>query len=128
MQRRAEGSNAARLPPGFAITRREAEQRVIALAVSGELDATTAPLLREQVEQLVAEEHRGVVVDLTEVTFIDSVSLAALVAARRRMGESGRLALVADGAFVLLVLEATGLDAILDVFPTFEEARAFVLA
>jgi anti-anti-sigma factor len=67
-----------------------------------------------------------VVVDLAGVTFIDSLSLSALVGARRRLPEPGRLAVVVVHEYVLLILQATGLEQVLDVFATRAEAEAFV--
>ena len=67
----------------------------------------------------------GIVVDLTHVTLIDSIALAVLVAARARLAPAGRLAVVVRTPFVRLVLEATGLDDVLDVFADRAAARAF---
>jgi len=53
------------------------------VTVSGELDATTARTLEDHLDRLDA--HRDVLVlDLTGVTFCDSVGLASLVDATRR--------------------------------------------
>jgi anti-anti-sigma factor len=66
--------------------------------------------------------------DFEAVTFIDSISLAAVVAAHRRMGPGGRLALATGHPYVLLILEAGGLDGVVEVFPTRDEAEAALLA
>jgi anti-anti-sigma factor len=80
--------------------------RVVAL--SGELDASTA---RGLAEQLFGEPGSLVVVDLSRLTFIDSSGLGAIHAARRRMTESGgTLVLCRPNPMVSLVLEVTGLD------------------
>ena len=63
---------------------------------------------------------------IRDVSFIDSLSLSALVGARRRLGEDGRLAVVAVHEYVRLILQATGLEQVLDVFDTRDEAVAFV--
>lgn len=97
----------------------------IVLRVAGELDLDTAPKLRERIDRALDAGADGLVVDLTEVTFIDSVSLATLVAARTRLQPYGHLALVATTPFVLLVLEASGLDRVFDVFADRRAAEAF---
>jgi anti-anti-sigma factor len=66
-------------------------------------------------------------VDLSEVTFIDSLSLSAIIGARRKLEPPGRLAVVAVHDYIRLILEATGLEQILDVFATREAAEEFVL-
>jgi anti-anti-sigma factor len=68
------------------------------------------------------------VVDLREVTFIDSLSLAVLVTAKRKLGPGGRLALVIAGSYPHLILTAAGLDGVLDVFDDRAAAETFAFA
>jgi anti-anti-sigma factor len=80
--------------------------RVVAL--SGELDVSTAQGLAEQ---LIGEPGSLVVVDLSQLTFVDSSGLGAIHAARRKMIEcGGNLVLCRPNPMVSLVLEITGLD------------------
>lgn len=116
---------AARVVPGFGL-RESVAGGVVVLQVCGELDAETTPVLRERLESVLSGGCVALVVDLGDVTYVDSLALAALVAARRRLIGRGRLAVVADGPFVLLILQASGLDGVLDLFPDVETARAFV--
>lgn len=95
------------------------------LRFSGELDLATAPGLRRRLEQAITGGAPGIVVDLTEVTFIDSLSLASLVAAKHRLAPARRLAIVASDGFVGLILRAAGLDSVLDVFDDHDAACAF---
>ena len=64
------------------------------LTASGELDIATAPLLRERLTALIEEGASGLVLDLCPVTFMDSVALAAVLHARARLGDDGRMAIV----------------------------------
>ena len=58
-----------------------------------------------------------IVVDLREVTFMDSVGLAAVLHARSRLRASGRLALVvAPDSYAHLVLEIAGMPRALAIF------------
>lgn len=97
----------------------------VLLRFHGELDVAGARVLRARLERAISGGARGVVVDLIDVTFIDSLSLAALAAAKHRLGPTGRLAIVAENEFVLLMLAATGLDGVLDTFAEREAAREF---
>lgn len=57
----------------------------------GEVDLTTAPLLREPLMEAVnSAEKSPVIVDLSRVDFIDSAGLALLVEARKRLAPEGR--------------------------------------
>jgi anti-sigma B factor antagonist len=98
------------------------------LVARGELDIAAVSELRERLERATSSGAGRILLDLAEVTFIDSLSLAAIVAANRRLGHAGRLALVADHAYVLLILEACGLDSVVEVFRTRDEAETYLLA
>ena len=96
------------------------------IVASGELDVQSLPDLRARLAEAVDGGATRVVVDLAEVSFIDSLSLSALVGTRRKLGDAGRLAVVAVHDYVKLILQASGLEQVLDVFTTREEAVAFV--
>ena len=51
---------------------------VVVVAVSGEVDKNTSPEVRGALMPLFAEEPRALVVDLSEVTYIDSSGIATL--------------------------------------------------
>ena len=94
----------------------------LVIVAQGELDVAAVPDLR----RLLAASARTsrILLDMSAVTFIDSLSLAAIVAAKRRLGDDGRLAVVADHHYVLLIFEAGGLDSVVEVFRTRDEAEA----
>jgi anti-sigma B factor antagonist len=58
------------------------------LALSGELDIASAPGLEQALDEFGASMPRRLVIDLTDVTFMDSTGLRALLLARQR-GEDG---------------------------------------
>ena len=89
----------------------------LAFTVSGELDMATAPELRERLGVAVDSGMTRIVVDLREVTFMDSVGLAAVRHARSRLRAGGRLALVvAPDSYAHLVLEIAGMPRALATF------------
>jgi anti-sigma B factor antagonist len=97
----------------------------IVLTVSGELDMATAPALRERLTVATEAGATALVVDLRRVTFMDSVGLAAILHARSRLSDAGRLAIVlAPDSYPHLVLETAGLPRSLALFATREEAIA----
>lgn len=84
--------------------------------VSGDVDVTAAPALREAIDAVVAEGHRRLVLDLTEVTFIDSTGLGVVVGRLKGLRrEGGSLVVAAAHERVLRVLAITGLDTVLEV-------------
>jgi anti-sigma B factor antagonist len=97
------------------------------VAVSGDVDISTSPDLREALAGVLAAGSRCVVVDLSAVRFIDSTGLGVLVGlytAVRNAG--GRLAVVNDHAAVLKVFSITALDDVLGIHPTLAGAVAAV--
>ena len=95
------------------------------LTVSGELDLASAPELRKRLATAVDSGMTRIVVDLRDVTFMDSIGLAAVLLARKRLARGGRLALVvAPESYAQLVLEIAGLPPALARFETREAAIA----
>jgi anti-anti-sigma factor len=110
----------------YAIEERALAEHGTLVEVRGELDVAAVPDLRRALETVTADRAGPVVIDLNGVSFIDSLSIASIVAARRRLGDARRGAVVATHPYVLLIFEAGGLDAVVPVFDSREEAVAHV--
>lgn len=84
--------------------------------VTGELDLSTSPQLREVLGREL-DRGKSVALDLSQVTFIDSTALNALVGALRSCETNGGSFVVAPDlpAQVSRVFAITGLDAILPI-------------
>jgi anti-sigma B factor antagonist len=81
--------------------------------VTGEIDLSNAARLQDQLSLLVGQGH--VVVDLSEVTFIDSTGLTAFIVGHRRAAAAGTgLHLAGATGTVQRLLELTQLDRHLD--------------
>ena len=112
--------------PPFALTEEPLPDGLV-LAVSGELDIATAPRLRERLGAAVDSRTKRIVVDLREVTFMDSIGLAAIVHARSRLRPDGRLALVvAPDSYAELLLDIAGMPRALAIFADRAAAVAHV--
>lgn len=94
--------------------------RHVAVVVHGELDASTAPTLRERLSDLIeCQGNLSVVVDLAATTFIDSTGLSVLVTAHKWLrARGGELRLAGPRRSTAKVLEITGLSRILTVVPS----------
>jgi len=112
-------------PVDFVVAARPVEWGFL-VAAYGELDVAALPRLRDQLERGLASGATRIVLDLSEVSFIDSLSLAAVVSTKRRLGGGGRLAVVVRQPYVMLIFEACGLDSVVDLFETRDEAVAYV--
>jgi anti-sigma B factor antagonist len=86
------------------------------VVVGGELDLNAAPELKAALGAAIDRGATTVVVDMDEVTFIDSTAIGVLLAARERLRQSGgALELVCVEPNVLRVLEIVGMGAVAGV-------------
>jgi anti-anti-sigma factor len=68
------------------------------LRLHGELDLASAPLLQSEIESAEAAEAQLVVLDLDELTFIDSTGLRIILAAHERSRERGQMLALTRGS------------------------------
>jgi anti-anti-sigma factor len=88
----------------------------VSLAVSGEIDMATAESLYEQAIALVSTGTRLLVLDLTGVTFCDSLGIAALVRIYRyALGLGCQLRVTNPREHVAHVLQISGLDQVFEI-------------
>lgn len=88
------------------------------LRLAGELDMSNAAEVERPLRDLTSLGFRTVVVDLRELTFLDSTGIALLVRWQRRGHDEGfALQVVMGGEAVRRPLELTGVLATLDVVP-----------
>jgi len=85
------------------------------------LDALRAPEFREQMIALV-EGKPLVVLDLSQVQFMDSSGLGSLVAVMKAITEGGQLRIAEPNWMVRNVLRLTRLDRIFHIYDSVEEA------
>jgi anti-anti-sigma factor len=92
-------------------------------ALSGELDLTSVPELRDQLLGLLRPDASRLIVDLSHVSFCDASGLAVLVGTNRRARLlGGVLRLAAPTPPTIEALRITGLDLHLEIFPTVSAA------
>lgn len=87
----------------------------------GELDSSSVAPFRQAVADLT--EAGGLVIDLSEVPFIDAVGLGAIVGGVRRAREHGtRVAVARARPAVREVLATAGIDRLADLADTLDQA------
>ena len=72
----------------FAVTLERPTNDVAVVILAGEVDLYTAPRFREVLLQTIDEGAVRVVIDLTDVSFIDSTALGVLVSGGKRLQQS----------------------------------------
>jgi anti-sigma B factor antagonist len=83
----------------------------------GQADLHTAPALREALSEAIDSGGNIVVVDLSGVTFVDSMTLGVLLGAVKRLRQrDGQMRIVVDDPHVRRVFEITLLDRVFDLY------------
>ena len=107
------------------ISRRDLASGVAVLHLEGRLNAVSTDALRKAVHDVVNGGTSQIAIDLSDVGFVDSSGLGALVSGlkeTRRAGGDLRIAAANDQ--VRLVLQLTNLDRVLKPYMTVEDAYA----
>src|ERR1700679_3813982 len=92
------------------------------VTLSGELDASTATFLYDKLSDLEVDDVHHVVLDLAQVTFMDSTGLGVIVTEHKRLAHSGgSLTIFSPPSSVRRLFEITGLTSLLDIVPVNEE-------
>jgi anti-sigma B factor antagonist len=93
-----------------------AEEGVVTIAVAGELDLATAPLIGATFNRLDSVQRLHVHLDVSGVSFCDAAGLNAFLAADRLLrASSGRLTLIRPSPQIRRLLTITKLDQILAI-------------
>jgi anti-sigma B factor antagonist len=100
-------SSGPRKDPVLAVEKVD-EARVVRLG--GELDLYNAKDVREALMDACGDSAQRVVVDLSEVEFIDSTALGVLIEARSKMTDGRVFLLAAPGLETRRALKISGLD------------------
>jgi anti-sigma B factor antagonist len=108
----------------FTVTSAEQGPHTV-VTVVGDLDVHTAPVLQQHLAPLTAVYGTSLIIDLSGVGFVDSTGLGVMVGALKSLRESGgRLSAVVTVPRVLKVFSLTGLDAVIPIRPTLDDALA----
>ena len=109
----------------FDIKTEELGDDAYVISLTGEVDLYTAPEFKQQLLDVIAKGAKGVVVDFTNTTFIDSTTLGVLVGGVKRLrANEGQLSLVCSDRNITKIFEITGLDRVFTIYPTRDEAVA----
>jgi anti-sigma B factor antagonist len=96
--------------------------RAVTLALSGELDLVSSPILEEAFERAYESDADLIIVDLRALEFMDSTGLHRLVAAQQRAVQSGRrFGLVRGTEQVQRLFDLTGMADLLPIVDSPDE-------
>jgi anti-sigma B factor antagonist len=99
---------------------------VAVVSVGGEIDLSTAPAFEAAIAGALDDDPPVLVIELSEVRFMASVGLRILAATQEKVSKSARVAIVADNPATSRPMQLTGLDKIISLYPTLDDALAAV--
>ena len=95
------------------------------MLVRGEVDLSTEPDLSERLDVAIRESEGTFVVDLSDLTFLDSTGITVLLRARALLGrEERQLAIICPPGAVRRVFELTGCGDLFVLFDSRADAAA----
>jgi len=110
--------------PHLSLSWERASQSSAVLRLQGELELDTVRLLQRECERLVLVDAQRVILDLNQVSFIDSAGMGALVAFYKRTRGSKELCLVLRSGTCRRWLDRVQLTRYLATYDTVEDALA----
>jgi anti-sigma B factor antagonist len=116
-----DGVGQLRQPPVRSI---ESVDGAVVVHLSGELDLYNAGEVREALVEVAAAKPARLVIDLSEVEFIDSTALGVLIEARAKLEDRRAFLLAAPRVETRRALEVSGLDRQFGIHDTVDDARA----
>ena len=95
------------------------------LDVTGEIDVYTAPQFKDAVNGIIAAGQKHLVVNMTDVTYMDSSGFGALLSATRRLRpQGGTVNLVKVSSAIDRILRITRLNTVFATYDSIDEALA----
>jgi anti-sigma B factor antagonist len=113
--------------PQFEIDSGDGPDGVYVVRVRGEVDMSHEEELSAELRSAVDAEASGIVVDLTECEFIDSTGVRALLLGREAQSAergSPSIAVAASSEQILRILSVMGVNRVIQIHSTVEEAAA----
>jgi anti-sigma B factor antagonist len=109
----------------FGVETIDGDRSVVTIAVHGQADLHTAPDLRDAMTKAIDGGANGLIVDLSDATFVDSMTLGVLLGAVKRLRpRGGKVAVVCVSPHIRRIFEITLLDRVFALHETLDAARA----
>jgi anti-anti-sigma factor len=122
IHRRLEGEMKKDASPSGPTARKD---RSDVLPLKGEIDLHVSPSVTASLNAMIEKKPRRLVVDLSDVTYIDSAGLAALIQAMQKVeGYGGKFLLAGLQETVRSIFEISRLDQVFQIFPDVHAALA----
>jgi anti-sigma B factor antagonist len=103
----------------------ESQNGHVLIRAAGELDLSSAPSLATAAENAFADGYQILLLDLSGITFMDSTGISSVLTAHRAAQARGAVvAVIAPSDIAMRVLQLIGVEHLLHIYDTIEEALA----
>lgn len=93
------------------------------LEVVGEIDVYTAPQFKEAVNEIISSGQKDLIVNMAQVTYMDSSGFGTLLSATKRLRpEGGTVNLVSVNSAIDRMLRITRLNTVFGIYGAIDEA------
>jgi len=101
------------------------QDRPNVLPLKGEIDLHVSPVVTASLTAMIEKKPERMVIDLSDVTYIDSAGLAALIQAMQKVeAYGGKFSLAGLQETVRSIFEISRLDQVFQIFPDTDTALA----
>jgi anti-sigma B factor antagonist len=108
----------------LSIDLRSDDDGALVFKLRGSLDLATAPTVRAALSEATEKGGYDLIVDLSQLEFLDSTGLGVLIGTHRRAVEGdGSFRLIVSDGPISRLLNITGLIAVFAVYHSLEDAR-----
>jgi anti-anti-sigma factor len=94
------------------------------ITIAGELDGSSAPQLRDEVEKAAEEKPKRLVLMLKDLEYMSSAGIRVIVYAKQKMGTEVDIYVVAAQAPIADTLQKTGVDKSVYMVDKYESGNA----
>jgi anti-anti-sigma factor len=95
---------------------------VAKIVLSGELDASNAPVFQKKVEEAAAQSPQRLALVMSDLEYMASAGIRGLVFAKQKMGRNVLMYIVGAQPQVMSVIKATGMDRSVIVMDSYDAA------
>ena len=86
------------------------------------IDAGTATAFKQKMNDWIESGNRRIILNLSEVDFIDSSGLSAIISGLKKLDNDGSLVICVVKETVMSLFRLTRMDRVFDIFPSEEAA------
>jgi anti-anti-sigma factor len=98
-------------------------QGIPVVSITGRLDTVSSPIFDAQTASLLEEKHARILLDASAMTYVSSVGLRSILRIIKHTSQSGgRTGIFSMPPQILEVIEISGFQRLLDIYPDRESA------